>query len=112
MTPVKLLTTLLIGTVHHVKDSVVIVPDSRARDFIAEGVAVAHDPDEVAEVANPDHDQLADFVSPAPPEGSDAEKDAVAKLEARGGKYRPKHGRASAAPAESATLATGAGEGE
>jgi hypothetical protein len=68
MKSVKLKVPLLIGTINHPKDATVAVPDVRAAELIRLGHATASQ-DGYPVVANPDHNALADVISPEPPNG-------------------------------------------
>lgn len=67
MKTIKLNAPLLIDTVNHSAGDVVAVPDVRAAELVRLKAAVEHD--DVAQVANPDHNPLADFITPEPPGG-------------------------------------------
>ncbi len=61
---------LLVESTHYKEGDVLYVADSRAGDLIRGGHA--EKADEATEVANPNHNPLADAIQPEPPGGANA----------------------------------------
>lgn len=69
MQTIRLKQAMLIETTHHKEGDVVRLADGRAAALIHGGFAEKADG---GEIANPDHNPLADAIEPAPPGGANA----------------------------------------
>ena len=70
MQTIRLKQALLVDTTHHAEGDFVRLPDARAAELVRGGFA--EKADDVAEVANPGHNPLADAITPMPPDGVNA----------------------------------------
>lgn len=70
MKTVKLSIPLLIGDTHYDKDAVVMVTDEQAATLTRAGHAAHQEGDGGGDVANPDHNPLAEAITPMPPGGA------------------------------------------